>query len=79
MNLNAWYNKADDKKATHIQLYERHFICFIFFVHLLKIHVAITNEKYDFSVFVLIHRINMCKITRQFIPHTIDFMRITSV
>lgn len=39
----------------------------------------LTNEKYDFPVFILVDGINMGEITRQIHPYTIDFMRITIV
>lgn len=39
----------------------------------------LTNEKYNFPVFILIDGINVCKITWQLIPYTIDFMRITTM
>lgn len=39
----------------------------------------LTNEKYDFSLFVLIDSINVCEITWQLIPYTSDFVRITTM
>lgn len=39
----------------------------------------LTNEKYNFPVFILIDGINVCEITWQLIPYTIDFMRITTM
>lgn len=39
----------------------------------------LTNEKYDFPVFILVDGINMGEITWQIHPYTIDFMRITIV
>lgn len=39
----------------------------------------LTNEKYNFPVFILIDGINVCEITWQLRPDTIDFMRITAV
>lgn len=39
----------------------------------------LTNEKYDFPMFILVDSINVGEITCQFIPYTINFVRITSI
>lgn len=64
-------------------LFYRYEILFLFpmtfdCLRLIKGHL-LTYEKYYFSLFIFINSINMCKIRRQFIPYTINFMRITSV